>query len=93
MSREEEQFNIIEEGIIEHLEEKRLSNLRLNYFPVYDNSDVDVYEEVSDFSRDDQARALENVKYELIDELRAIFSDKNKALIMLEKIIENYWGR
>lgn len=93
MSREEEQFNIIRDGLIIHLEDKRLEDLRLNYLPKYDNSEVSQYEEVDDFSQADQDDALEDVKGELIDQLRGIFDDNNKALIMIEKILENYSGR
>ena len=93
MSREEEQFNIIKDGIIFHLVERQFDELDEYYKPKYDNSDVSRYTDIDDYSEADQDSALEGVKDELIEQLRAIFDDNNKALIMLEKIIDNYTGK
>lgn len=93
MNREEEQFNIIYDGLITYLQNKQLEDLKLYYTPKYDNSDVSNSIEIDDFSAEDQISALEDVKNCLIDGLRGIFPSDNKALIMIEKILESYSGR
>ena len=93
MSREEEQFNILKDGIILHLTEKQFDELCDYYTPKYNNSDVSRYKDIDDYSEADQDSALEDVKDNLVEQLRAIFDDNNKALIMLEKIIDNYSGK
>lgn len=93
MSRAEEQFNVIHDGLITHIQNKQLDNLKLYYTPKYDNSDVSDSLEIDDYSEDDQAAALEDERNLFIDQLRDILPSDNKALIMIEKILESYSGR
>ena len=93
MSRQEEQFNVIYDGLITHIQNQQLDELKKYYKPKYDNSDVSNSIEIDDFSEYAQAEALEDAKNCFIDELRGIFPSDNKALIMIEKILENFSGR
>lgn len=93
MNRKEEQFNIIYDGLISHIENLQLQELKESYKPKYNNSDVSDYIDIEDFSSSDQTEALEDVKNFFIDKLRDILPEDNKALIMIEKILENYSGK
>lgn len=93
MNRKEEQFNIIHDGLISLIEDLQLQELKESYTPKYDNSDVSNYIDIEDFSSDDQAEALEDVKNVFITQLRELFPKDNKALIMIEKILETYSGK
>lgn len=93
MTRQEEQFNLIYDGLITHIQNQQLDELKDYYKPKYNNSDVSDSVEIDDFSAEDQAEALEDVKSCFIDELRGILPSDNKALIMIEKILENYSGK
>lgn len=93
MSRAEEQFSVIHDGLITYIQDKQLDNLKLYYTPKYDNSDVSDSLEIDDYSAEDQYAALEEERNFFIDELRYILPSDNKALIMIEKILESYSGR
>lgn len=93
MSREEEQFHVIYDGLISLLEDLQLTELKENYKPKYNNSDVSNYSDIEDYSSFDRDQALEDVRDSFIEKLREIFPEDNKALIMIEKILETYSGK
>lgn len=92
-NHKEEQFNIICDGLISHICDLQLNILKKCYKPKYDNSDISDYVDIDDFSADDQATALEDAKNCFIDEIREILPKENKAMLMIEKILESYSGR
>lgn len=78
-------MNKLNNGLAEEVYNRQLSILQSGAKIVFKNwFGIDV----EDYGREDQADALETAKEELIDDLRAIFQDKqNEFLIECERII------